>query len=162
MGADGKVKKINEYGVFGRDNTQLALREPSMIISGSETILQREETLNIAKGTILTYTHGPARAIRDKIMGTRPQSKDERINLRLKHSAKKILERAASFEGQTVSKFVLSSALARAEKTVQEHEAMMLNAGEAEAFFEALSAPVRFNKKLSSALDEYRHRVTSQ
>ncbi|MGB5687303.1 MAG: DUF1778 domain-containing protein [Candidatus Electrothrix sp.] len=95
-------------------------------------------------------------------MGTPPQSKDERINLRLKHSAKKILERAAGFEGQTVSKFVLSSALARAEKTVQKHEAMILNAGEAEAFFEALSAPVRFNKKLSSALDEYRHRVTGQ
>jgi uncharacterized protein (DUF1778 family) len=100
--------------------------------------------------------------MRDKIMSTRPQSKDERINLRLKHSAKKILERAASFEGQTVSKFVLSSALARAEKTVQEHQAMMLNAGEAEAFFDALSAPVRFNKKLSSALDEYRHRVSGQ
>lgn len=95
-------------------------------------------------------------------MDTKPQSKDERINLRLKHSAKKILERAASFEGQTVSKFVLSSALARAEKTVQEHEAMTLNTGEAEAFIEALSAPVRFNKKLSSALDEYLDRVAGQ
>jgi uncharacterized protein (DUF1778 family) len=95
-------------------------------------------------------------------MSTKPQSKDERINLRLKHSAKKVLERAAGFEGQTVSKFVLSSALARAEKTVQEHEAMTLNTEEAEAFFDALSIPVRFNKELSSALDEYRQRVTSQ
>lgn len=95
-------------------------------------------------------------------MNTKLQPKDERINLRLKHSAKKILERAASFEGQTVSKFVLSSALARAEKTFQKHETMMLNTGEAEAFFEALSAPVRFNKKLCSALDEYRDRVAGQ
>ena len=133
-----------------------------MINSGSETIFWRGETQTIAIGTILTYISSLAIVIRDKIMGTPPQSKDERINLRLKHSAKKILERAAGFEGQTVSKFVLSSALARAEKTVQKHEAMILNAGEAEAFFEALSAPVRFNKKLSSALDEYRDRVTSQ
>lgn len=95
-------------------------------------------------------------------MNTKMQPKDERINLRLKHGAKQILERAASFEGQTVSKFVLSSALARAEKTVQEHEVMMLNTAEAEAFFDALSAPVRFNKKLSSALDEYRDRVSGQ
>ena len=133
-----------------------------MINSGSETIFWRGETQTIGIGTILTYISSLAIVIRDKIMGTPPQSKDERINLRLKHSAKKILERAAGFEGQTVSKFVLSSALARAEKTVQKHESMMLNAGEAEAFFEAISAPVRFNKKLSSALDEYRHRVTSQ
>ncbi|TCO78314.1 DUF1778 domain-containing protein [Chromatocurvus halotolerans] len=95
-------------------------------------------------------------------MGTTSQSKDERINLRLKHSAKRILERAASFEGQTVSKFVLNSALAHAEKTVQEHEAMRLNTAEADAFFQALSAPVTFNKKLLSALDEYRQRVTDQ
>lgn len=95
-------------------------------------------------------------------MATTSQSKDERINLRLKHSAKRILERAASFEGQTVSKFVLSSALAHAEKTVREHEAVRLNTAEADAFFQALSAPVTFNKKLSSALDEYRQRVTDQ
>ena len=141
---------------------QLTLREPAMIDSGSETTFWRDETQTIAKGTILTFVCSSARAIRDKIIGTLPQSKDERIDLTLKHSAKKFLERAAGFEGQTVSKFVLSSALARVEKTVQEHEAMILNAREAEAFFEALSAPVRFNKKLSSALDEYRHRITGQ
>ncbi len=95
-------------------------------------------------------------------MDTTAQSKDERINLRLKQGAKKILERAASFEGQTVSKFVLSSALAQAEKTVQEHEAMRLNTADADAFFQALSRPVTFNKKLSAALDEYRQRVTDQ
>ena len=95
-------------------------------------------------------------------MSTTAESKDERINLRLKHSAKEKLERAASFEGQTVSKFVLNSALARAEKTIQEHQAMELNAREAEAFFDALSAPVHFNIKLSSTLEEYRQRVTSQ
>ena len=66
-----------------------------------------------------------------------------------------MLERAASFEGQTVSKFVLSSALARAEKTIQEHEVMRLNAGDSEAFFNALAAPVQFNDKLAAALKEH-------
>ncbi|MGL6161960.1 DUF1778 domain-containing protein [Microbulbifer sp.] len=52
--------------------------------------------------------------------------KRDRINLRLKHNVKKVLERAASFEGKTVSNFILTSAQVRAEKTIQEHEMMSL------------------------------------
>lgn len=87
---------------------------------------------------------------------------DERINLRLKHAAKLMLERAASFEGQTVSKFVLNSALSRAEKTIQEHEVMSLNIKDSEAFFDALSAPVKFNRKLFDALNEHEKCVHSK
>jgi len=68
-------------------------------------------------------------------MSSATQTKDERINLRLKHNAKLMLERAASFEGQTISKFILGSALAHAEKTIQKHEVMALNARNSETFF---------------------------
>ncbi len=95
-------------------------------------------------------------------MSSAAQTKDERINLRLKHNAKLMLERAASFEGQTISKFVLSSALAHAEKTIQEHEVMILNARDSEAFFHALEAPVQFNDKLAAALTEHDRRVTTK
>jgi uncharacterized protein (DUF1778 family) len=95
-------------------------------------------------------------------MSSATQTKDERINLRLKHHAKLMLERAASFEGQTISKFVLNSALSRAEKTIQEHEVMTLNANDSEAFFNALAAPVQFNGKLASALKEHDQRVTNK
>ncbi len=95
-------------------------------------------------------------------MSSATQTKDERINLRLKHHAKLMLERAASFEGQTISKFVLNSALSRAEKTIQEHEVMTLNANDSEAFFNALAAPVQFNSKLASALKEHDQRVTNK
>jgi uncharacterized protein (DUF1778 family) len=61
-------------------------------------------------------------------MDAATQNKNERINLRLKSSAKSLIERAASFEGKTVSHFILTSALEQAEKTVQEHEIMTLNA----------------------------------
>lgn len=93
-------------------------------------------------------------------MTSTPQSNDDRINLRLKRSAKLLLERAASLEGQTVSKFVLSCALIQAEKKIQEHEAMRLNASDSEAFFDALAAPVKFNSKLIAALQEHEERVT--
>ncbi len=38
-------------------------------------------------------------------------SKTQRVNLRLNDDAKYTIERAASFEGKTVSKFILASAL---------------------------------------------------
>jgi len=93
---------------------------------------------------------------------TTTQTKDERINLRLKHSAKQMLERAANFEGQTISKFVLSSALARAEKTIQKHEVMTLSAKDSEAFFNALASPAPFNNKLVTALKEHGQRVMAK
>ncbi len=73
-----------------------------------------------------------------------------------------MLERAASFEGKTVSNLILTTAMARAEKTIREHEVMRLNAQGAETFINALSKPVRFNKKLLAALDEHEYRVTSK
>lgn len=87
--------------------------------------------------------------------------KNERINLRLKRNAKILIERAASFEGKTVSSFILSSALTSAEKTINEHESIQLNEQDAQRFFTALAKPVRFNKKLTATLAEHDHRVDS-
>jgi len=89
-------------------------------------------------------------------------TKQDRINLRLNRSVKRALERAASFEGKTVSNFILTSALAHAEKTIHEHEVMSLNSRDSEAFFNALAKPVHFNKKLAAAFEEHDHRVISK
>lgn len=90
------------------------------------------------------------------------ETKQERINLRLKHSAKQVLERAARLEGKTVSSFILTSALAHAEKTIDAHEVVRLNSQDSEAFFNALAKPVRFNKKLTAAFKEHEQRVTNR
>ena len=95
-------------------------------------------------------------------MTTATDTRQERINIRLKGSAKRALERAASLEGKTVSQFVLNSALAQAEKAIQEHAVMRLNAQDAEAFFSALSQPVRFNNKLAAAIAEHDRRVREE
>lgn len=86
-------------------------------------------------------------------------TKQDRINLRLKHSAKRALERAASFEGKTVSSFILSSALAHAEATLHKHDVMQLNARDSEIFFDALAKPVGFNEKLMAAMNDHDRRV---
>lgn len=95
-------------------------------------------------------------------MTSSTQNKDDRINIRLKQDAKLILERAASFEGKSVSKFILNSALERAEQTIEKHNTMKLNADDSLAFFNALTTPILFNKKLSAALEEHTKRVTNK
>jgi len=89
-------------------------------------------------------------------------AKSERINLRLKQSTKTLLERAASFEGKSVSSFILNSALAHAEETIHQHESIKLNAQDSEAFFNALSQPVQFNESLLDAMKEHERRVISK
>lgn len=95
-------------------------------------------------------------------MSSATDTKKDRINLRLNRSVKRALERAASFEGKTVSNFILTSALAHAEKTIHEHEVMSLNNRDSETFFNALVKPIRFNKKLADAFEEHDQRVTSK
>jgi len=87
---------------------------------------------------------------------------DERINLRLKSSAKQLIERAAGFKGQSVSKFILGSALAEAEQVIHEHEVMSLGVAESEAFYNALSTPPQVNKSLTDAIADYDDRVSSK
>lgn len=95
-------------------------------------------------------------------METATQTKNERINLRLESGVKRLIERAAGFEGKTVSNFILNSALVQAKKTVQEHEVISLNAENSRSFVEALSVPVRFNKKLIEALEDHARHVDSK
>jgi len=95
-------------------------------------------------------------------MSSISQSNDDRINLRLKHSVKLTLERAASLEGQTISKFVLNCALTQAKIKIQQHDVMALNASDSQAFFNALASPVKFNSKLIAALQEHEQRVITK
>ena len=115
-------------------------------------------------GTFLTYNQKINTESKRGLflMDAATQNKSERINLRLKSNAKRLIERAASFEGKSVSHFILASALEQAEKTVQQHEIMTLNANNSMTFFEALAAPVRFNRKLAAALEEHDQRVISK
>ncbi len=89
-------------------------------------------------------------------------SKSERINLRLDAAAKHKIEQAASFEGRTVSGFILSSALTCADEAVRAHETMVLGKRDAEVFFDAILNPPEPNEKLRRAMREHRKRVVSR
>lgn len=89
-------------------------------------------------------------------------TKNERVNLRLDAAAKRRLERAASVEGKTVSGFILSSALARAEQAIERHETMTLSGRDARAFLDAILDPPKPNARLRKALAEHTRRVVSR
>ena len=95
-------------------------------------------------------------------MQTSTEIKGERINLRLKGAVKTLLERAASFEGKTVSNFIINSAMERAEETVRKYESMSLNEKYSKTFLNALSGDVKFNKKLTDALEEHSQKVNNK
>ena len=95
-------------------------------------------------------------------MDAATSNNNARINLRLKSSAKSLIERAAGFEGKTISHFILTSALKEAEKTVQSHEVLTLNEMDSRKFYDALTAPIRFNSKLISALEDHETHVLSK
>ena len=89
-------------------------------------------------------------------------AKSERFNLRLDPEAKNRIVQAASFEGKTASSFILSSALAQAERTILQHETMVLKRRDSEIFFDALLQPPRVNPRLAAALKEHGRRVSPE
>ncbi len=89
-------------------------------------------------------------------------TKSERVNLRLPKAAKRRIEQAAAFEGKTVSGFIVSSALANAEKAIQENETMALARRDAKRFFDIIVNPPAANDNLLAALDEHGKRVASR
>ena len=89
-------------------------------------------------------------------------TQSERINLRLSGTAKRQIEQAAAVEGKTVSGFIVSSALEKAENAVRRNEAMALSREDAMRFFDALANPPPPNDRLRAALEEHWRRVDSR
>lgn len=73
-----------------------------------------------------------------------------------------LLERAAAYEGKTVSDFVVQSAQQAAQAVVQQREVLRLNPSESRAFVDALLAPRQPNEALREAADAHRRDVASR
>lgn len=86
-------------------------------------------------------------------MATRT-TRSEKLDLRLTRSAKRTLEAAASLTNRTLSAFVLESALARADETLADRRAFVLDADTWKAFVTALDAPPRKLPRLQRLMTE--------
>jgi uncharacterized protein (DUF1778 family) len=81
-------------------------------------------------------------------------TRSEKLDLRLTAEAKRVLQSAANVVHQSVSEFVLQSAMARAEETLPDRTRFGLNAEQWTAFLHALDAPPRPLPRLARLLTE--------
>jgi uncharacterized protein (DUF1778 family) len=84
----------------------------------------------------------------------RRETRNEKLDLRLTPSAKRVLQIAAIAAQRSLSEFVLDSALARAQETLPDRQYFRLDAEQWEAFQAALAAPPNPAPRLAKLLQE--------
>jgi uncharacterized protein (DUF1778 family) len=82
------------------------------------------------------------------------ETRNEKLDLRLTPSAKRVLQSAALAARTSVSEFVLESALARAEETLPDRQRFGLTAEQWDAFESALAAPTLPAPRLAKLLKQ--------
>ncbi len=95
----------------------------------------------------------------EKTVAEATKLKHQRMHLRLDIQSKYKLERAAAYEETTISRFVLSNAVAAAERVIEARERIVLSATDWDAFHEALLNPPTPNAALRRAAHRYRERM---
>jgi len=86
-------------------------------------------------------------------------SKESRLNIRCDLRTRALLDKAATYSHTSLSEFVLSQALATAEKIVQAHENITLQPEDFQAFLDALDRPAEPNAALQKAFKRHAEQV---
>lgn len=80
-----------------------------------------------------------------------PKSRAFRFDARLNEEQKTLIQRAADLEGRSMTDFVLHSAEAAAERTIEQRAMLILSARETEAFVDAILDPAEPGPVLRAA-----------
>jgi len=86
-------------------------------------------------------------------------TKESRLNIRCDTRTRQLLDKAANYAHISISEFVLTHALASAERVVQEHEAITLKPKDFEAFLAALDKSSKPNSALKRAFKRHTDQV---
>lgn len=86
--------------------------------------------------------------------------KESRLNIRCDMHSRELLNKAATYAHVSVSEFVLSHALASAEKLVQANESITLKPEDFHAFLAALDTQVEPNSALKKAFKLHAEQVS--
>ena len=86
--------------------------------------------------------------------------KQSRLNIRCDMRTKALLDKAATYAHLSLSEFVLSQALASAEKIVQANENITLNPDDFQAFLTALDAQPEPNLAFQNAFKRHSEQVS--
>src|SRR5712664_2120519 len=85
-----------------------------------------------------------------------PKAKAYRFDARLNEEQKILIQKAADLQGRTMTDFVLHSAEAAAERTIEERAMLILSARETEAFVDAIMHPAQPGPVLRAAARHYK------
>jgi uncharacterized protein (DUF1778 family) len=85
-----------------------------------------------------------------------PKARDYRFDARLNEDQKMLIQKAADLEGRTMTDFVLRSAQAAAERTLQDRAMLILSARETESFVDAVLNPAEPGPVLRAAARQYK------
>jgi uncharacterized protein (DUF1778 family) len=88
--------------------------------------------------------------------------KTARLEARITAEQKALVERAAAYQGRTVSDFVITTVQEAARAVIHEHEVLQLSASQSRAFVETLLNPPEPTEALQQAADRYRQDVVSR
>ncbi len=88
-------------------------------------------------------------------MPTATQSREQRIEIRIRPKDKAMLEKAASIFGLSLSAFMLSNSLRAAQEGLTTQSRITLSENEWNSFMKVLENPPRPNKALSAAIKKY-------
>ncbi|MHB1416712.1 MAG: type II toxin-antitoxin system TacA family antitoxin [Chloroflexota bacterium] len=108
----------------------------------------------------MAATGRPSENTRRKSNGqSRASVKDVRLGARVTRSQKEMLQRAADLTGRSLTDFVVSSALDKAQEAIHAYEVVNMSERDARAFFAALENPPRLDAKMEEALAWHRKHV---
>lgn len=75
-----------------------------------------------------------------------------RFEARVSEDVQRLLKRAASLEGRSLSDFVINAALLAAKETIERNELIHLSLIDQQSFAEALITPPELNQKMKEVL----------
>ena len=85
--------------------------------------------------------------------------KESRLNIRCDSHARELLDKAATYAHVSISEFVLTHALASAQKVVRANESITLKPEDFHAFLAALDAPAQPNAAMKKAVKRHAKQV---
>jgi uncharacterized protein (DUF1778 family) len=88
-----------------------------------------------------------------------PKVKAYRFDARLNEEQKVLIQKAADLEGRSMTDFVLHSAEAAAERTIEERAMLILSVRETEAFVNSIFHPAEPGAVLRAAARHYKKTI---
>ena len=87
------------------------------------------------------------------------RQREERLGFRVDGPTKALIERAAQLEHRKLTDFCMTALTAAAQRTIAEHETLVLSERDRAIFFDVLINPPAPNERLQRAFADHKRRI---